>query len=502
MSDLPPPPRRPAPEALRRRIQAELDRAEHRRRFGAAPMIALVAAVVMVITVVVGVSAARRPLTAEPAQTSAPSAPAPTKPTPTASATSASATPTPTASGPANLSLDVRAMSAGEIRSTRKACYAQRPEEDLPSAEARPVYAQWQRWAGLQGPGWNQSRVLISRAPDVGIWTCEGDVPESDVDNMDELSTRVPVFQQQGYGTSTGLCTHSSGDTATKEALFQVLDTVVTARVRLVHDGQVGPWQTTTRTGGYAHFSIGLVGEEAWATSVTAEYEFFDAAGKRLQAVAERTNTIDKIKTTTRVVNAVATCADMTARTPGATTHKPPDTDEDGIKTCTSLQSRAGSTTGFSEKGWDTELVLGDEDSWGAVLRKDDQRFACSLAPTREVGAVVKDRQTTAKSSFYFAINPIEATEGASFWAAGRVPEDVSAITYVLPGGVSVAAEISDTGSWMAMYHVDGKDLGVEADVSDWDPVEVTITRRSGPTIHYEIPFDDETMCNQISHGC
>ena len=62
-------------------------------------------------------------------------------------------------------------------------------------------------------------------------------------------------------------------------------------------------------------------------------------------------------------------------------------------------------------------------------------------------------------------------------------------------------ATIGADGSWMAMYSVDGRDLA-DGNTADWPPVQVTITRTSGAPISYRIPFEDKTMCNQVSHGC
>jgi hypothetical protein len=114
---------------------------------------------------------------------------------------------------------------------------------------------------------------------------------------------------------------------------------------------------------------------------------------------------------------------------------------------------------------------------------------------------VVPDKRTTAESGFWFAVNPIDANGGSSFWASGRVPAEVTSITYVLPSGDKVPAVISAEGYWMAMYHVDGKDLAAGS-VSTWDPVRVSIKRSSGAPITYPIPFNEHTMCNQVSHGC
>ena len=105
-------------------------------------------------------------------------------------------------------------------------------------------------------------------------------------------------------------------------------------------------------------------------------------------------------------------------------------------------------------------------------------------------------------TAFSFAVNPIGSTGASSLWAAGRVPTDVSAIGYRLPGDQDVAATIDDQGYWMLKYHTAAeKDIGSQDRSSDWPPVQVTVTRPSGTT-RYSIEFSEETMCRQVSHGC
>jgi hypothetical protein len=96
-------------------------------------------------------------------------------------------------------------------------------------------------------------------------------------------------------------------------------------------------------------------------------------------------------------------------------------------------------------------------------------------------------------------VNPIELA-GESLWAAGKVPNNVSAITYRLPGGRDVPATINRNGYWMLMYH-STTTLIAEGNVADWEPVLVTVTRPSGRE-KFSISFTEETMCRQVSHGC
>jgi hypothetical protein len=149
---------------------------------------------------------------------------------------------------------------------------------------------------------------------------------------------------------------------------------------------------------------------------------------------------------------------------------------------------------------WNAQLLISTAQEWGAVLTSGTSLLCCSLYPTKEISPFTAGTSVINKSAFYFALNPIGDSGGSSLWAAGRVPSDVSAITYRLPGKRDVAARINDDGYWMLMFHTDSADL-VEGNVADWPPVVVTITRPSG-TRRLTIPFTVETMCRQVTHGC
>ncbi len=40
-----------------------------------------------------------------------------------------------------------------------------------------------------------------------------------------------------------------------------------------------------------------------------------------------------------------------------------------------------------------------------------------------------------------------------------------------------------------------------EDNTADWKPLKVSLVR-NGRTTTYTIPWTEETMCNQINHGC
>ena len=113
---------------------------------------------------------------------------------------------------------------------------------------------------------------------------------------------------------------------------------------------------------------------------------------------------------------------------------------------------------------------------------------------------MVADTDTVNQSAFHFALNPIPVTDGESLWAAGRVPRDVTGISYRLPGGRDVAATINGAGYWMLKDHKAAPGI-TGGDVNDLPPVEVTISRASGKQT-FTLKFSEQTMCNQVSHGC
>jgi hypothetical protein len=177
-----------------------------------------------------------------------------------------------------------------------------------------------------------------------------------------------------------------------------------------------------------------------------------------------------------------------------------PVNDAAGITTCIDMVKESATNSGvpFSNL-WKPRLVISTKQRWGAVLSDGAKLVGCSLFPTKEISPFSPDAGTVAKPSFFFALNPIEAT-GESLWAAGKVPTDVSAISYRLPGGRDVPATINRNGYWMLMYHSTTTQIA-EGNVADWEPVVVTVTRPGG-TKTFSISFTEETMCRQVSHGC
>ncbi|MET1004383.1 MAG: hypothetical protein ABWX96_02475 [Propionibacteriaceae bacterium] len=506
-----PPPRRPAPQELRDRIASDLDRTSGRRfrvRYLAAP----VAAAALVAVTVLGVSTLSGQRRAEPATptpvatstdptqtpTSSPT-PTPTQtPAPTPETPRASESPSAPKSLPATLqNLDVRPLTKTEIARDATACAS---SDSSPGHVADPTsqYARVQRRAGVDGPG-SEVRVLVDQDADLTVACQNGTDPETGGGSTDGLarpSRAVPAVEIADYGTTLGDCEDRDASLVTTSDLYAVDDTVALGRIRLNRGKTKGMWQLTTPLNGLVYFPVALTGNDAWTIPMSFDVQFLDHNGKRVTIQPHGAKGTQTTETQTTYVD---TCTQLQAHEEEEI--KPPKSDAAGAATCRDLAAEADSDgTSFTASRWKAELVVSTTTEWGAVLSDGTRRFGCSLFPTEEVSRLSADSTSLTAKAFYFAQNPIDATAGASLWAAGRVPQDVTKISYRLPGDRDVAATIDRDGYWMVKYHVDGADIA-EGNVSTWDPVVVTVTR-PGETLTYRIPFTEKTMCNQISHGC
>jgi hypothetical protein len=249
---------------------------------------------------------------------------------------------------------------------------------------------------------------------------------------------------------------------------------------------------------GMINFRLVLEGNATRTKPVSMEFEMLDRWGDRVTIHRnEKQGGPDTGKTAKMDIYNCADNDRLRARRKPVTR---PANDAAGIATCLDMvkESATHSEVPFSNK-WKPRLVISSEQRWGTVLSDGAKLVGCSLFPTKEISLFSPDSGTVARSSFYFALNPIEAT-GESLWAAGKVPSDVSAISYRLPGGRDVPATINKNGYWMLMFH-STTTLIAEGNVADWAPVVVTVTRPSG-TETFSISFTEETMCRQVSHGC
>jgi hypothetical protein len=495
----PAPPRRPVPERLQQRVAQELGRATAKSQRRGRVAIPLLAAAVATTTVAVGVTALRDRERVSPAET-ATAIPATVSPTPT-TGPSATATRKPTPK-PVLTSLDVRPMTRAEIAADRRSCVRQdKHSTDLPyRGEAAVQYAMVQRSAGAAGGG-PAVRVLLM-SDDVGHWDCHDGQQDGwtrGPRTSAELTSRVPVAPATNANGGSGAACGGKNEVVRSSAAFFVGRAVRTGRIRIVRGDQPGPWLIAKPAEGLIHFLVRLTGPAAGERNVRMELTFLDRGGRPVA--------IESFGSKERGVESVAyqltTCADLRTRFPRPKAVGRPSSDAAGIRICQAMADESAENSDVPpNRKWRSRLLVSTGDEWGTVLSDGRHLVGCSLYPTKEISPVVADTPTLRKSAFSFAVNPIGSTGAQSLWAAGRVPADVSSITYRLPGNRDVRATIDDDGYWMLKHHsADGEGIGTEENVADWPPVVVTVARASG-TQRYTIGFSQETMCRQVSHGC
>jgi hypothetical protein len=489
-----PPPRRQAPEPLRQEIARRLSRASapHRRlRLVLLPL----AAVVMTGTVAVGSILLGRQHSAQPIQTASPYPTTASQTPPWRTAT----TPTPAVTK-ASTNIDVRPMSKREIEADTRSCMRPVPHDNTPRQGARRVlFATVQIQAGVSGPVSHQARTLVLR-DDVGTWICENGAKSRWL--RGSLTTVDPGnTQMAAYDSGRTRC--RAKPQVTTSVLFAVGEEVSIGRTRINLGSSKGSWQTSRPSRGMVNFRLVLDGSETRIKPASMEFELLDRRGDRVTIHRnDKTGGPDTGKTAKLDIFNCVDFEKMTARFKPPRPEKRPVDDEAGITTCLELvkESATNRNVPFGTK-WKPRLVISTKQEWGAVLSDGTNLVGCSLFPTKEISPFSPDTARVAQSSFYFAVNPIGSTPAASLWAAGKVPTDVSAISYRLPGGRDVTATLDENGYWMLMYNSGTTPIADGANVADWDPVEVTVTRPGG-TKKFSINFTEETMCRQVSHGC
>lgn len=500
MSDpLTPPPRRPAPEHLRIAIVRALDQAPRTHRVRLRSVLIPLAAASLIGATVVGASMLGGRPTLEPVQTASPY---PTTASPTTAPTRSTADPS-ASTTKASASLDVRPMTNAEIAADTKSCRrAGGPGDQTPRrGSVKTRYAMVQARAGLAGPVSKQTRILFIQDA-AGTWACEdGQNTQWSAGELlaASVTSRAPATEIANYGGFDARC---GGDTpeASTQALFVVGDEVALGRTRVSRGTVKGVWQTSRPNRRLVHLGLVLEGEAAEAKSVSIEFQLLDAGGD--QVSIQRADGSGDPSTTKTVELDFVTCADVNKmRRPKPDVVKRPVSDQAGVRTCLAMakESASNSESSFTNR-WAPRLVISTSERWGAVLSDGQNLLGCSLYPTKEISPFSADVSKISKSSFFFALNPIETSGGSSLWAAGRVPTDVSAITYRLPGNRDVAATIDDDGYWMLMYHTDGADIA-EGNVATWEPVVVSVSRPAA-TEKFTIRFNVDSMCKQVSHGC
>ena len=176
-----------------------------------------------------------------------------------------------------------------------------------------------------------------------------------------------------------------------------------------------GVWQTSRPNRGLVHLGLILEGEAAEAKSVSIEFQLLDADGD--QVSIQRADGSGSSTTTKTVEVDFVNCADANMRRPRPEVIKRPVSDQAGVRTCLVMakDSASNSEVSFSNR-WAPRLVISTSQRWCAVLSDGRNLVGCSLYPTKEISPFSADASKISKSSFFFAVNPIDTSGGSSLW--------------------------------------------------------------------------------------
>ncbi|MFX4271138.1 hypothetical protein ACQBAR_11060 [Propionibacteriaceae bacterium Y1685] len=508
--DLRPPSGRQAPESLRRRVTEAIE-AEPTRGRSVARVLAPVAAATVLLGGVVGAYQ----LGADNTQPRPADTPSPATPSETASPSA----PKSTSTEPAAQSGDVRPINDADAKKLAQKCVSAWDKQQQERGGSAEHAGEWTvRYAVVKKdltPGENGKEYsYLVLTDDVAMLDCTDGKPGGWGRDPEALDGK-PKGNAQGL-EETGLtlgassqCSDEPGpdDVYAAETAFTVSDRVATVRSRLVLDGRAGPWITTEPNRGVAVAHLKATGEDAWAAKYSLETQLLDRDGKELpiewyaDGDAERHRKQDA---TTAVESVPGGCQASKERREGFENPKKferPANDGAGEERCRALLGDAFDGEDFGNAAdWKARSIISTDDRWSAVLSNGEQMIGCSLFPTQEVSPPMADQPTTTAESFYFALQPTPDMRKSTLWAAGRVPDDVSKITYALPNGKSVDATITE-GYWMVHYVGTMSNDEIGADPSAWPPLKVTVVQGGQSTTH-EIQFTTETSCDQSSHGC
>lgn len=286
------PPRRSAPKELRDRVGRELERAP-RRRLRVRYLVAPLAAAVLVVVTVLGISVLSGQRSADPAGPPPPPAPTTIDPTPVT-------TTAPPRVKSALQRLDGRPLTEREIGRDTKACYAASEWQWRVSDPTIP-YARVQRAAGTEGPT-RPFRVIVQQN-DVSMVVCEnGASPEAAPRTTGQAvpNRATPVVEVENFGTFVNMCgPRNTGDVVTSE-LYAVTDSVAVGRIRINRGATKGPWQLSTPLGGLVYFPMRLAGADAWSKAITFDVQFLDRSGEQvtIQPYGEKGTKTTKTETT------------------------------------------------------------------------------------------------------------------------------------------------------------------------------------------------------------
>jgi hypothetical protein len=143
-------------------------------------------------------------------------------------------------------------------------------------------------------------------------------------------------------------------------------------------------------------------------------------------------------------------------------------------------------------------LAIENEVGTVVVVTSDTDAYTCNIKPDKAASHPSALNGTVDESDFWFALNGsslvLPGNPGDMVWVGGELPAGVTGISYTFPDGHTEKAVTQD-GFWALQYYSDGPIPSGRA-----DRVEVKLDGTAAQTI--ELPFNINTACNQISHGC
>lgn len=110
--------------------------------------------------------------------------------------------------------------------------------------------------------------------------------------------------------------------------------------------------------------------------------------------------------------------------------------------------------------------------------------------------------KTLAVSTNFIGSADYSSTESGYIFAAGRDFDGVQAISYAFPDGHTEQAVVGENGLWSMSYVItDPPTVKLYSDLTQLDPIDVTVTSTSGTTAHYTLEWGVDG-CGQVNHGC
>lgn len=144
------------------------------------------------------------------------------------------------------------------------------------------------------------------------------------------------------------------------------------------------------------------------------------------------------------------------------------------------------------------KLAIRNDKSTTVVVANSTDAFTCNVRPDSAVSRPSPLNDSVEGKDFWFALNYagnyIPGAKGDLVWAGGEAPEGVTGISYTFPDGQTRKAAVRD-GHW-AVHYVSKQEIPSGPD----DRVVVTVEGENDQT--FELPFNIDTQCNQVSHGC